>query len=170
MHFGCGWCVAKLVCMAKSIIVCASVAHGNTRKIADAIAPVLGATVVSPTAADLGDAELVGFGSGIYRGKFHESLLAFVDSLPQQNGRRAFVFATSGLAESRFLRFSESLVNKLEDKAFDVVAGFSARGFDTYGPFKLVGGIRKGRPDADDLASARAFAEHLRDAVLSAEW
>lgn len=151
--------------MATSIIVCTSVAHGNTKKIADAISGVLDAPVVLPTSADLGDVELVGFGSGIYRGKFDADLRAFVDSLPQQNGRKAFLFATSGLAESRILRFSASFVDTLEDKGFDVVGGFSCRGFDTYGPFTLVGGIRKGRPNADDLASARAFAEHLKESL-----
>ena len=149
--------------MGKSVIVCTSVAHGNTRKIADALAGVLDADVVSPDDADLEGAELVGFGSGIYLGKFHADLLNFIDSLPQQNGRRAFVFATSGLPESRLFRYSARIVDALESKGFEVVAGFSSRGFDTYGPFKLVGGIRKGRPNAEDLASARAFAEHLRD-------
>lgn len=149
--------------MGKSVIVCTSVAHGNTRKIADALAGVLDADVVSPDDADLEGAELVGFGSGIYLGKFHADLLDFIDSLPQQNGRRAFVFATSGLPESRLFRYSARIVDALESKGFEVVAGFSSRGFDTYGPFKLVGGIRKGRPNAEDLASARAFAEHLRD-------
>lgn len=151
--------------MAKSIIVCTSVSHGNTKRIADAIAAVLDAPVVAPSQADLDGAELVGFGSGIYLGKFHADLLRFVDALPYQNGRKAFLFATSGLPESRFLRFSDALVERLEGKGFDVVGGFSCRGFDTYGPFKLVGGIRKGKPDENDLSSARAFAEHLRDSV-----
>nr|WP_296763718.1 flavodoxin family protein [Rhodococcus sp. (in: high G+C Gram-positive bacteria)] len=151
--------------MATSLIVCNSVAHGNTQKIADAIGEVLSATVVSTSSAKVSDEALVGFGSGIYRGKFDADLRAFVDSLPPQNGRKAFVFATSGLAESRFMRFSRSFVDAVEDKGFEVVGGFSCRGFDTYGPFRLVGGIRRGKPDAADLASARAFAEHLKDSL-----
>lgn len=156
--------------MANSIILCTSVSHGNTKRIADAIAGVLDAPVVSPSDANrdgphVDDADLVGFGSGIYLGKFHAELLKFVDSLPPQNGRKAFLFATSGLPESRVFRFSGSFVDKLEDKGFDVVGGFSCRGFDTFGPFKLIGGIRKGKPDDDDLASARAFAAHLLDSI-----
>lgn len=151
--------------MATSLIVCNSVAHGNTAKIADAIGGILSAPVVASSSATLPGEGLVGFGSGIYRGKFDADLRAYVDALPPQNGRKAFVFATSGLAESRFMRFSRSFVDALEDKGFEVVGGFSCRGFDTYGPFRLVGGIRKGKPDADDLASARAFAEHLKDSL-----
>lgn len=154
--------------MSEPILVCASVSHGNTRRVADAIAGVLGASVISPesadpTGSDLDGHDLVGFGSGIYYGSFHSDLVAYIDALPPQDGTPAFLFATSGLAESRWLRFSASLVERLEHKGFEVVGGFSCRGFDTFMPFKLVGGIRRGRPNRTDLASARAFAEHLRD-------
>jgi hypothetical protein len=47
------------------------------------------------------------------------------------------------------------------------VGNFSCRAYDTWTPLKLVGGIRKGRPNADDLAAARAFAEGLRTQVGS---
>ena len=62
-------------------------------------------------------------------------------------------------------RFSRPLVQLLEQKGFDVVAAFSSRAWDTYLPFKPFGGIRKGRPNADDLESARTFAEVLRGSV-----
>jgi hypothetical protein len=45
------------------------------------------------------------------------------------------------------------------------VGNFSCWANDTWTPLKLVGGIRKGRPNADDLAAARAFAEGLRTQV-----
>ncbi|MFF1449682.1 hypothetical protein ACFVYF_16265 [Streptomyces sp. NPDC058274] len=47
------------------------------------------------------------------------------------------------------------------------MGNFSCRAYDTWTPLKLVGGIRKGRPNADDLAAARAFAEGLRTQVGS---
>ncbi|MER2223181.1 MAG: flavodoxin domain-containing protein, partial [Rhodococcus sp. (in: high G+C Gram-positive bacteria)] len=53
----------------KAIIVCTSVSHGNTRRIADVIAEVLDARVVEPgeiDSAELAGYDLVGFGSGIY--------------------------------------------------------------------------------------------------------
>ena len=39
---------------------------------------------------------------------------------------------------------------------------FGCKGYDTFGPFKLVGGIAKGHPDQKDLAAARAFYRRLR--------
>ena len=34
-------------------------------------------------------------------------------------------------------------------------------GFDTFGPFKLVGGIAKGHPDEDEIRGAVEFYEGL---------
>ncbi|MGK4579127.1 flavodoxin family protein [Kitasatospora sp. HPMI-4] len=149
----------------KVVIVCASVSHGNTKRIADVMGQVLSAPVVEPEQVDLAELatyDLVGFGSGIFSGKFHPRLRHFVRSVPEGERRRAFVFATSGLPEPRFRPFTRPLARLLEQKGFEVVDAFSCRGFDTWLPFRLVGGINKARPDAGDLAAARAFAEGLR--------
>ncbi|MGO4456060.1 flavodoxin family protein [Streptomyces sp. M-16] len=148
----------------KAVIVCASVSHGNTRRVADTMARVLGAKVVSPEEAgpaELTGADLVGFGSGVFRGSLHPRLTDFVEALPAGRGR-AFVFATSGLPEMPFAPFTRPLVRLLEGKGFAVDGNFSCRAFDTWTPFRLVGGINKQRPNAEDLAAARAFAERLR--------
>lgn len=53
------------------MIVCTSVSHGNTKRIADVMGEVLGARVVAPDeveAAELADCDLIGFGSGIFPG------------------------------------------------------------------------------------------------------
>ncbi len=86
----------------KTLIVCASVHHHNTEKVARVMAEVLGAKVCSPEAASsecLDNYNLIGFGSGIYYGRFHESLRARIALLPTMpsSERPAFVFSTSGL-------------------------------------------------------------------------
>ncbi|GLX24003.1 MULTISPECIES: flavodoxin family protein [Streptomyces] len=148
----------------KSVIVCASVSHGNTRRVADVMARALGAAVVAPGEADpaeLAAADLVGFGSGVYYGRLHRTLTDLVRELPQARGR-AFVFATSGLPGLRPAPFTRPLVRRLAEKGFRVDGGFTCRALDTWGPFGLVGGVNRQRPDAGDLAAARAFAERLR--------
>ncbi|MFG3053329.1 flavodoxin [Kitasatospora sp. NPDC048239] len=124
---------------------------------------VLGAVVVEPEeAGGVEGYDLVGFGSGIFSQRFHPRLRGFVSSLPRQQGRgRAFVFATSGLPGPRFAPMERLLTGR----GFEVAGTFSCRGFDTWAPFRLVGGIRKGRPDAGDLAAAREFAQGLTHAV-----
>ncbi|MER6047205.1 flavodoxin family protein [Streptomyces sp. NPDC001793] len=149
----------------KAIIVCTSVSHGNTKRVADVMGQVLEAPVVAPEQADVAElaaCDLVGFGSGIFLQKFHPNLSEFVRSLPKGEGRRAFVFATSGLPELPFRPFTRPLVRSLRQKGFEVDDTFSCRARDTWFPFKLVGGINNGRPGATDLAAARTFAEGLR--------
>ncbi|MFI9719725.1 flavodoxin family protein [Streptomyces sp. NPDC052396] len=152
----------------KAVIVCASVSHGNTKRVADVMGQVLEARVVAPEEVDMEElftCELVGFGSGIFSGRFHPRLRQFVRALPTGERRRAFVFATSGLPELQFRPFTRPLVRLLEQKGFEVSHTFSCRGFDTWLPFKLVGGLNKERPNGTDLAAARAFAEGLRAGI-----
>ncbi|NUP14984.1 MAG: flavodoxin, partial [Streptomyces sp.] len=105
---------------------------------------------------DLTGYDLVGFGSGIFSQRFHPRLRDFVSALPQQQGR-AFVFATCGI-HAPFA----PMTRLLEGKGYDIAGTLSCRGYDTWAPFRLIGGIRRGRPDARDLAAARAFAEGLK--------
>lgn len=154
----------------KTVIVCASVSHGNTRRVADSMAETLDAKVVSPEQADpaeLAAADLVGFGSGVFYSRLHPRLTDFAKALPAGRGR-AFVFATSGLPEIPLMPFARPLVRLLEAKGFAVEGSFSCRAFDTWAPFKPLGGIDKQRPNAGDLAAARAFAGRLGDGRASA--
>ncbi|MFD7026709.1 flavodoxin family protein [Streptomyces sp. NPDC059917] len=151
----------------KTIIVCASVSHGNTRRIARSMAGALDAKVVAPEQADpaeLAGADLVGFGSGVFYGRLHRSLTDLVGALPTGGRRgRAFVFATSGLPEAPWAPFTRPVSRLLEARGFTVQDTFSCRAFDTWAPFALVGGLHKTRPNPTDLSAAHTFAERLRD-------
>ncbi|MGD3109927.1 flavodoxin family protein [Streptomyces sp. YGL11-2] len=149
----------------KAIIVCTSVSHGNTKRIADVMGQVLEAAVVNPEqidSAELAGYDLVGFGSGIFLQNFHPRLRQFARSLPKGEHGQAFVFATSGLPEPPIRPFTRPLVRLLDRKGFEVADTFTCRAFDTWLPMKLVGGIHKDRPNATDLEAARVFAETLR--------
>jgi flavodoxin len=148
----------------KTVIVCVSVSHGNTRRVAEAMGEVLGASVLEPEDLDeqtLEEADLVIVGSGIYAMSFHPRLLAFVKRLPTVEGKRAAVFWTSGGPELPWWRYSQYLVRRLAAKGFEPAGTFSCRGWDTWLPLRLVGGLNKGRPDSADLDRAREFAAGL---------
>ena len=146
----------------KTLIIYTSVHHQNTEKVAKVMAEELEADLVPAMEAQPGmpaSYDLVGFGSGIYFGKHHKTLLQFVETLPAATGKRAFIFSTCGDGKIHHAALKEKLVNK----GFAVADEFFCRGWDTVGPLKLFGGINKGRPDDNDLAAARAFAQGLKN-------
>ena len=89
----------------KTLIVYASVHHQNTEKVAKVIAAELGADLVPIGQAQpdtLTAYDLIGFGSGIYAGKFHQALLRFVEMLPTVAEKQAFVFSTCGIGGTQW--------------------------------------------------------------------
>ena len=153
----------------RPLVICASVHHGNTARVARCIADVLHADVCPPdavTAASLVGHEVVGFGSGVYYGRMHESLFALLDQLSDgpAAARAAFVFSTSGLPFLTQL-WHAPLKRALARKGFDVVGAFACRGFDTWGPLWLTGGLNRRHPDDRDMDRARAFAHRIAAAV-----
>jgi flavodoxin len=149
------------------LIVYISVHHGNTEKVARTMANVLDADLAQvreASAAVLEQYDLIGFGSGIYFGRHHKSLLDFVDRLPVLRNKKAFILSTSGLRKIPLVHdFDRSIRKKLQRKGFNVIAEFSCRGLDTYRATRLVGGLNRGRPNAEDLKRAEEFARDLSD-------
>ena len=142
----------------KSLVICKSVHQGNTRKVAEAIAKVLEAEIRDPDEVnDVSAYDLVGFGSGIYMFKHHESLFKLLDRLDGK-GKKAFVFCTSGGGQEGD---NKALKKRLIEKGFNVVGDFVCKGLDKFGPFAIVGGLNKGHPDKNDLKKAEDFAKSL---------
>lgn len=145
----------------KVIIMYHSEHHGNTRKLADIISGELDATVVSSEQArglDIREYDLVGFGSGIYYGDFHKLMYKFLSHLPQQQGRKAFLFSTTG-SKTYSERAHNKFTASLREKGFDIIGEYSCLGFDTA---LSAEGINKGHPTADELKQAREFAAALK--------
>jgi len=145
------------------LIIYQSIHHGNTEKIAKKIGEVLGADLKKPNEVkpeDLANYDLIGFGSGIYMGKFHASMLKFIDTLPELAGKKVFLFCTHGAPK---VNWANAIEEKFKEKNFNLIGKFACRGFDTFGPFKLFGGLAKGRPNEKDLSAATAFAEKLKN-------
>ncbi len=161
----------------KTLIIYTSIHHGNTEKIAKAMAEILDAKLIKPREVDidsLSEYDLIGFGSGIYFGKHHNNLLKYIDKLPNLKGKKVFIFSTSGVSNAgnfihnirhRVSHFHIPLREKLVKKGFVTVGEFTCKGFDTVGPFKLIGGISKNRPNRKDLKKAIDFAEKLKKII-----
>ncbi|MHC1604592.1 MAG: flavodoxin domain-containing protein, partial [Candidatus Methanofastidiosia archaeon] len=120
----------------KTLIVYMSTHHGNTEKIAKTMADVLEARLTKPHEIDVdrfSEHDVIGFGSGIYMGKHHKSLLNLVDKLPAQKNKKAFIFSTSGVRNGMLQLpckrdYNSAIKKKLSEKGFDIIGEFSCRG------------------------------------------
>jgi flavodoxin len=148
----------------KTIIIYHSFHHGNTKRIAEAIGEEIGADlfdIKDINGVDFCDYDTVGMGSGIYKGNYSEGILSLIEKTYLE-GRDVFLFSTSGNANSFFNSFNNRVGKKLKEKGANLIGVFNCPGLDTYGPFKWIGGLNKGKPNEEDVLKARKFAKDLK--------
>ena len=146
----------------KTILIYESTHHGNTKKLVDAVAKRYGirtATVEEAAAMDLSAYDRIGIASGVAFGKFYEATERFMDnSLPK--GKDVFFLYTCGNDSGKY---ANSVSAKARARDCRVLGVYGCRGFDTFGPFKLIGGIAKGHPTQNEIDGAVDFYGSLAD-------
>ena len=155
----------------RSLVVVFSYHHGNTEKIAHACANVLGAEVKTPQQVkpeEIAEYDLVGFGSGIYSATFDPSVFNLADRLPHVSNKKVFLFSTYGapafVANREFIEKNHQQIReKLKAKGYTVIGEFGSAGWNTNSFLRFFGGLNKGRPDANDLQNAEAFARQMME-------
>ena len=144
----------------KTAIVYYSEHHGNTKKLLDAIAAQHDVDLINITkdsSTDLAGYDRIGFASGIYYSSFAKQIIAYVEEkLP--NEKPVFFIYTHGAPKGDFLKGIRAVTQK---KNCPEIGEFRCQGYDTFGPFKLVGGIAKGHPTADEVRKAVEFYKGL---------
>ena len=147
--------------MKKAVLFYYSYHHENTKKVAETIADRCDARLVRVPVheeVDLKDYDLVGFASGIYMSEFGKPIRMFAQQLEGLEGKECFTLYTCGAPAGTF---DGAFADMLEKKGAHVSGRHHCRGFDTFGPFKLVGGIAKGHPTAAETDAAAAFVAGL---------
>ena len=144
----------------KTVIVYYSRHHGNTKKLLDAIAAQEEVTlidVLEGRETDLTGFDRIGFASGIYYGTFAKQIIEFAgEKLPEE--KDVFYLYTHGAPSGNFLRDMRRIA---QSRRCRELGEYHCQGFDTFGPFKLVGGIAKGHPTQEEIAAAAAFYQSL---------
>jgi len=138
------------------LIIYHSEHHGNTKKIAKAMAEKVGADILKAADVNLNKFEeydILGFGSGVYNGKLHKELSEILSKLSQQDDKKAFIFSTTG-SKTYSSMAHERFRPMLEEKSFEIIGEFSCLGFDTA---LIKEGINKGRPNKQDIKDAEDF-------------
>ncbi|CAJ36921.1 flavodoxin family protein [Methanocella arvoryzae] len=150
----------------KTLLVVYSYHHMNTAKVATVLARVLDAQVKMPGQTDPGELanyDFIGFGSGIDSGRHYSELLDFADKLSPVAGKKAFIFSTSAImGADKVSKDHAALREKLQAKGYVIVDEFACKGFNTNSFLKYIGGMNRGRPNAEDLRRAEEFALNLR--------
>lgn len=146
----------------KTAIVYYSKHHGNTKKLLDAIAGSGDVELIDADEckeADLSGYDVIGFASGIYFGRFAKSVIGFArKNLPE--GKRVFLVYTCG---SKVKAYTKAMERIIAGKSCQLLGTYACRGYDTFGPFRLVGGIAKGHPDENDIKGAVEFFRGIMD-------
>lgn len=144
----------------KTAIVYYSKHHGNTKKLIDAIAQKYEITMldaVEQPEADLSAYDTVGFASGIYYSKFHKTVLKLAEEKLPENSKVFFLY-TYGAKKDGYTKAIKEATSK---RNAEVLGEYGCFGFNTFGAFKLIGGIAKNHPTEDEIEAAVKFYETL---------
>jgi len=135
----------------------------NTRRVAEAMAGPLAAELVAIEQLkdhQLRGRPLIGLGSGVYWLRLERRIVDLAARIPP--GCRVFIFSTSGWRGQALADFYQSeLAKKLAQHDIAVIGRWHCPGHDKQALFKWLN-ISRGRPNTDDIGSAREFAASLK--------
>ena len=100
---------------------------------------------------------MIGFASGIDFGKFYPSVEEFLENNLPKSKKVFFLYTCAKTSE----RFTKAVKEKALEKDAVLVGEYGCKGYNTYGPWKLIGGMNKNHPDKKDLDEAVQFFESI---------
>ena len=146
--------------MKKAILIYASKHHGNTYKLAKAISEKYEIAMIDATKesiVDLQEYEVIGFASGIDFGKFYEEIENFAEAnLPIK--KEVFLLYTCAMERKGFTNSIREIALK---KDAIILGEYGCKGYNTYGPWKLIGGMNKSHPTENEIQESVNFYEKL---------
>ena len=138
----------------------------NTRKVAEAMAKPLAADLLAIEQMkdhQLRGRPLVGLGSGVYWLRLDRRIIDLAAKIPSEC--RVFIFSTSGWRGKVLEGFFRSELEKqLVRHGITVVGRWHCPGQDKQALFKWLN-ISRGRPNAEDIQSAKEFAVSLKRVI-----
>lgn len=147
----------------KKVIVYASVHHGNTKKIVEAMARELGAELWDAAAAetiDLSGYQVIGFASGVFYNSMHRSVIKVMEETQFSREQKVFTVITCGVG---YRNYASGEAARLREKGAEYLGGFQCRGLDTFGIWGKIGGIARKHPDRKDVEKAVKFAAEIKE-------
>ena len=146
--------------MNRTVIIYASLHHGNTRKVVEATAgryDIEQIDVSKQRRSDLSGFDLIGFASGIDFGRFYGSVERFLKENLPPNKKVFFLYTCARKNEC----FTETMRSAALEKGAVLLGEYGCKGYNTYGPWKMIGGMNRNHPTDAELESAVQFYESL---------
>lgn len=134
--------------------------HQNTLKLLNAIKSQYDIDLInvdSKKRVDLSNYDVIGIASGIVYSKYYKEVYEFIDENIPNNKKVFFIHTAGDPRENQ----NKSVKDITDSKNCITLGTFFTKGFDTYGPFKLIGGINKGRPNDKDIQSVLNFYKEI---------
>lgn len=146
----------------KTAIIYYSKHHENTKQLLEAIKKsssdeITLIDVTRTSSASLEEYDLIGFASGIYYSKFEKRVLEFAKNYVP-DGKDVFFIYTYGAKKEGY---TKAIREALAGTNANILGEYGCFGFNTFGPFKLIGGIAKNHPNSTDIENAVAFYNNL---------
>lgn len=142
------------------LIVCESMYHGNTMKLVTAMAYSLNCRIMSANEALLADLcryKIIGLASGIYFTSHHPKIMQIANRLVSDQS--VFIISTHG--RPLLGKYHTDIKQIFVNKGVKILGEFSTKGYECTGPFIIVGGRNKGRPNERDEQKAIKFIEKI---------
>ena len=146
--------------MSKAAIVYASKHHGNTFRLVLAIVERYDVVLINAEKQkqeDLSKYDLIGFASGIDFGNYYDSVVEFLKENLPEHKKVFFIYTCAKISH----RFTASVKAAALEKNAVLMGEYGCRGYNTYGPWKLIGGMNKNHPTEDEIEEAIRFYETL---------
>ena len=125
---------------------------GNTKRLAEAVAEAVGAEALPITSPVEESVDILFLGNSYYAFSIDPEVREFIQKLDKSKVGRIVNFGSAAMLNSTY--------KKVKAEADKVGIPMDEREFHCKGEFK---GIHKGRPNADDLAAASAFAKSMME-------
>ncbi len=123
---------------------------GNTKRLAEAVANAAGVEALPLGSPVEEPVDILFLGNSYYAFTIDPEVRRFIQSLDKNKVGRIVNFGSAALMNST--------IKKVKEEAGKVGIPVDDREFHCKGEFK---GIHKGKPDAEDLAAAAAFAKSI---------
>lgn len=142
----------------KVAIIYRSKHKGNTKKLLNAIAARNPVTLINArfvTGMDLSSYDAVGFATGVAMEQVYPEIVKAVNWLPK--GKKVFFLYTCGAPDHKYI---QPLVDAATKKDAEILGVYGCIGHYSFGPLRLIGGLKKGHPTEAEIKGAVKFYEH----------